>query len=217
MGIFQRSIQKRRIKAWRQGLALDAHEVVFKHIYQSVDGFALSKLARSRGDALEYVYGEIDFEAFIALLSLCQPHADSIFYDLGSGVGKAVLAFQMVFHGQKSCGIELFPELNDCAQAQKEALAQYPQYQLVSQSIQFTQGDFLSHPLQEANLLFINSTAFLGDYWQEISQHLEQELNPGTRVISTSKALRSPAFQLEHNTLVQMSFGGVQAFIHQRL
>lgn len=60
---------------------------------------------------MEYAYGEIKFMSFIALLSLTNPDADTVFYDLGSGIGKAVLACSMVFPIRKSVGVELFPEL----------------------------------------------------------------------------------------------------------
>ena len=67
--------------------------------------------ARQKQDAIEYVYGEIEFLPFIALLSLDKPDSKTVFYDLGSGIGKAVLACAMVYPVHKSVGVELLPEL----------------------------------------------------------------------------------------------------------
>lgn len=207
---------KRRIKHWRQTLALDSHEVIFNNLYANVDGFQLSRRARAENDAMEYVYGEIDFESFIALLSLCKPHSDSIFYDLGSGIGKAVLACAMVFKVRKSYGIELFEQLHQCANTQHLRLAAIPEYTAKSTSISFQQGDFRTISLSDANIVFINASAFFGQFWIDTSRHLEQ-LQPGAMVISTSKALASTAFETQHITVVTMSWGVVNVYIQQRL
>lgn len=94
--------QKRKIRRWQDALAISKHLAVFQQLYADVNGFALSKKARLGGDAFEYVYGEIEFESFTALLSLCHPNSSTIFYDLGSGTGKAVLACAMVFNVKKA-------------------------------------------------------------------------------------------------------------------
>ena len=216
MGIFKRIAVRRQIKRWRCALSLDLHVKHFEQLYQTVNGFEISKSARQENDALEYVYGEIEFEPFIALLSLCKPSTDTVFYDLGSGTGKAVLAMHMVFKLHKSCGIELFPALHACAEAQKARLALYPDYSSALHTVFFNQGDFLGFSLNDADLIFINSTAFFGDYWIRISQYLEQVAS-GTQLITISKPLKSSAFTCVHSTFVTMSFGPVRAFIQKRL
>lgn len=207
---------KRRLNRWRQSLELDHHQAVFNNLYARADGFQLSKSARQGKDAIEYVYGEIDFESFIALLSLCKPDSSSIFYDLGSGVGKAVLACAMVFNVQKSCGIELFESLHHCAERQRQHLAALAEYADKAQVIELLQTDFLNVPLSDASLVFVNASAWFGEFWEKTSHHLEQ-LKPGAIVISTSKALVSNAWQTIHITPVKMSWGIVNAYIQQRL
>lgn len=207
---------KRRIRHWRQTLALDSHKNIFNNLYANVDGFQLSQCARAENDAMEYVYGEIDFESFIALLSLCKPDSNSIFYDLGSGIGKAVLACAMVFDVRKSYGVELFENLHHCAKTQQMRLAAIPEYTVKSRNIYFQQGDFRTISLSDANIVFINASAFFGEFWTDTSRHLE-ELPPGALVISTSKALVSKAFETQHITVVTMSWGVVSVYIQQRL
>lgn len=207
---------QRRLARWRRSLELDRHQAVFNDLYADTDGFQLSKYARQGNDAMEYVYGEIDFESFIALLSLCKPDSDSIFYDLGSGVGKAVLACAMVFNVRKSCGIELFENLHHCAERQRRRLAALTEYKDKSQAIELIHADFLNIPLSDASLVFVNASAWFGEFWEKTSQHLEQ-LKPGALIISTSKALVSNVFQTRHITTVKMSWGVVNAYIQQRL
>lgn len=207
--------RNRQIQRWRQSLALDEHEPHYQALYADVNGFALSRSARCQQDDIAFIYGEIKFNPFIALLSLCPIGPETVFYDLGSGTGKAVLACAMVFDIQKSCGIELFPELHQAAEQQRLRLQQVPAYYRKASQCYFKQANFLDEVFDDASIIFINATAFFGDYWQTISHHLEQ-LKPGTFVISTSKAIQSSGFICEKVTSVEMSWGIVTAYIQRR-
>lgn len=204
-----------KVKRWRKIWAIDSHLAVYQQLYIAVNGFLLSKHARAKQDCLDYIYGEIEFEAFIALISLCKPNTETIFYDLGSGTGKAVLACAMVYPVKKSCGIELFSVLVDCAKARQQQLSQLAAYQEKSAGIHFYQGNILEASFSEATLVFINASAFFGETWLNLSKHLEQ-LKMGAIVISTSKALQSDLFIILHRTKVKMSWGIVEAFIQHR-
>lgn len=208
--------QKIAIKRWKKALELDKHAAVLQQLYAEIDGFALSRQARAAKDAMEYVYGEIIFEPFIALLSLCKPNSSTVFYDLGSGTGKAVLAVAMVFPLHKSCGIELFPSLHQTALNQQQALKAKPQYQEKAARIEFKNEDFINAKLGDATLIFINSTSFFGEVWDKLSQHLEQ-IKPNCTVISTSKRLNSKSFVTLRKTNLMMSWGIVSAFIQKRI
>lgn len=208
--------QRLLIRRWRKALLITEHSANFAHIYRGINGFILSKQARIQQDAVEYAYGEIDFESFIALIALCNPNQSTVFYDLGSGVGKAVFACTMVFNVKKSCGIELFPILHQQAQNLQKKLEQMPVYVEKAAKIVFFCGDFLNFNFQEATLIFINSTAFFGTHWQVISKHMEQT-QPETWVLSTSKALDSHLFTTLRIIPVKMSWGVVNVFIQKRV
>lgn len=203
------------IRRWRSALDLDKHLLVFTELYAEVDGFALSRKARIVRDVTDYVYGEIEFISFIALLSLAKPDKNTVFYDLGSGTGKAVLACAMVFNVQKSNGVELFDSLNNAACERQQALLSLPEYKTVSKNIHFIHGDFLQVDFNDATLIYINSTGFFGTTWNAISNRLAQATHC-TTVITTSKALKSHAFTVCRVTTVQMSWGTVKAYIHHR-
>lgn len=204
-----------RLKQWRHGLNLDVHEKVFKQLYQSVSGFHLSKEARAHNDSPEYVYGEIEFQSFIALLSLCKPGPATIFYDLGSGTGKTVLACAMVFPVKKSAGIELFENLHCSALRQQEKLKAMPAYKENYHHIHFENNDIFSADFSDANIVYINATAFFGERWQHLS-HVLEGIAAGSLVLSTSKALQSSLFTLIRTVRVQMNWGEVDVFIQQR-
>lgn len=210
-----RNSKKAKIQRWTQSLNLTNHTPIFHQLYSGVDGYSASRFARQKQDAIEFTYGEIEFLPFVALLSLITLDSDTVFYDLGSGIGKAVIACAMVYPVRKSVGIELLPELCVIAKQQALKLASHPSYQKEAAKIQFLQEDLLEADLSEATLIFINSTTFLGIIWQKLSAHLSNFSQLQT-VITTSKALPNADFTLINTTKLQMSWGVVPAFIHCR-
>lgn len=201
---------------WRKRWKIRRHSTAFHTIYHSVNGFILSHLDKIKDNKPEYVYGEIVFEPFIALMSLCRPNTNTIFYDLGAGVGKPVLAMAMVFQVRASVGIECLPALHAVSRRQIRRLGQLQEYGVVSERIDFLNGDFLAMPIVKANLVFINATAFLGELWDRMSMHLET-LHPGSQVVTISKPLKSEKYRLLHQTYVLMSWGVAHAFIQERI
>lgn len=213
--VYQYQRQRLVLTRWRKSLNLERHASIFNQIFNGTNGFILSQEARRDNNAFDYLYGEIEFEPFIALLSLVQPNQNTIFYDLGSGIGKAVLACAMVYPVRKSIGIELFPALQSCACERIKELAAVPHYQETAARIHFILGDFLKENMEDATLIFINSTAFIGPTWDKICAILDQ-LPSIEHVITTSKPLRSAHFIQMKRTKIEMSWGVVFAFIHIR-
>lgn len=208
--------QQIKLNRWKNQHNLTRHFPVYQQLYQPINGFALSRQARRMNDALEYLYGEIEFLPFIALLSLTKPNRQTVFYDLGSGTGKAVIACAMVFPVKKSCGIELFQPLHQAAQSRKNSLSECSGYSEAANTVSFIQDNFLNCAWQEATLIFINATAFIGETWSALNQKL-QSLAIGTIVITTTKPLcAGDAFELIQTTRVEMSWGWVNAYIQKR-
>lgn len=205
----------RRIWQWQHSLNLEKHQQVFHQLYHEINGFRLSYLARQKQDAIEFTYGEIEFLPFIALLSLVKPDCDTVFYDLGSGTGKAVLACAMVYPVHQSIGVEILPELYQSACTQSQQLATNPDYLEAVKKIEFISGDFLEVDLSQATLIFINSTTMFGCVWEKLCARLN-DLPQLNTVITTSKSLISNNFLPVNCTKIQMSWGVVDAFIHIR-
>jgi hypothetical protein len=206
--------KQKPMKHWYRDLDLKKHLFVFNQLFSKINGFTLSQEARSTGDAMEYTYGEIDFVSFIALISLTHPSSNTVFYDLGSGTGKAVFACAMVFDIKKSCGIELFAPLHQAASSQQYQLHKIPEYRSKAKTIHLMNKNFLHADFNDATLIFINATALFGDTWITLTERLQQTA-PSTIIITTSKKLSSNLFTLVRSVTVQMSWGLVEAHIHQ--
>ena len=99
-------------------------------LFRDVRGSRLSNQARSqRGDDPHLTYGEVVPGSFQQLLLSCSaligsaPPGDRVFYDLGSGTGKAVLTAALGPHGFRCCrGIELIDSLVEVAVSVRRSL-----------------------------------------------------------------------------------------------
>lgn len=203
-----------QFRKWAKQLNLRKHEKIYHRLFKHVDGFALSKISRLQNDAIEYIYGEIDFLSFIILLSLAKPDEETIFYDLGSGVGKAVMACAMVFNVQKSCGIELFENLHRCALKQQQSLKKLKNYQDKATRMKYIRGDFMSTDFNEATLIFVNATGFISPLWDNLSTRIAE--SRCQTVISTSKPIEHENFRVTHKLQTPMSWGPATVFIQER-
>lgn len=204
-----------KVWRWKKLFNIKQHANTYQILRRNINGFSLSRKGRVDNDAMEYLYGEIEFVSFIALLSCVKPQKDTVFYDLGSGVGAAVFACAMVFDVKKCCGIELFPRLHQAALLQQKRLRNISGYAAKANRIQFIQGDFLTTNFFDATLIFINATAFIGATWVRLCKRLDHT-SPGTTVISTSKPVASPAFRIVHTTRMMMSWGSVRIYLQKR-
>ncbi len=211
--LFRKIAERKRIKKSTQLLA---------SIYQDIDTMNASAQERIRLNLEEdaYIYGEINFTSFYYILQITQPKAQEVFYDLGSGAGKAVFSAALYFDFSKACGIEFLPGLSKLAtntlQLTSEKLAlkiddfhQTCLSKLIS--IQFINGDFLTVDFTDGDIVFIHATCFHALIWEKIVDALTQ-LKPGSRVIVATKKIQHADFQLISAIQEKMSWG--MSFIH---
>lgn len=201
---------QRKLNSWKKKLNLSLHRNNFLSIFQNIDGFAISKKARQNKVHTELIYGEIEFYSFIALLCQIEINKNTVFYDLGCGVGKAVIACSMVFNPKKAVGIELIPELYKSATHAKQVFKKVYDHH----TIDFILSDFKVANLDEATCIFINATALFDSTWQEMSLIFEL-LQKLEYVITVSKIVKSSKFTVLSKTSVQMSWGIATVYIHK--
>lgn len=199
---------------WRRQWA--GKERLFQRLYADIDGFQLSKQAKGDDSDPALVYGEIDFFALIAALSLVHPEPSDVFYDLGAGSGKAVIAAALSYPMQAYHGIELLLPLHQGSTEVKKNLALEPAMDVVATQIHFTHGDILQQDISDADIVFINATGFFSPLWDHMVTHLKQ-LKAGTRLLVTSKSLPVDSFELQHETQMMMSWGACGLRVYHRV
>ena len=95
---------------------------------------------------------------------------DGIFFDLGSGTGKAVIAMSLMHKFKKLLGIEYLENLIKLSQESKQNYDNTINDLFVKNKellsfdspniIDFVQGDFLKQNWENATIIFANSTSF---------------------------------------------------------
>jgi len=185
---------------------------IFNLLFEGVNGYELSFESRNQLGFYDQglTYGEIFFDTFYKTLEKTQPKEGEVFYDLGSGTGKAVFVAHLLFPFSKAVGIEILPTLY---QASKTILEKYEKEvrpkileKKNQQKIEFILGDFLKIDFSDADVVFANSTCFS----QQMIDKLETSflsLKKGARIITLTKKLTNKNFYLFDSLIYKQSWG----------
>ncbi|GIW65612.1 MAG: methyltransferase [Candidatus Parcubacteria bacterium] len=190
---------------------------IFNEIYKDIDGFSLSLSERSKRGINDksFVYGEIIPEGFCEILE--KAHADkySIFYDLGSGTGKAVILAKLIFDVKKSIGIEYLESLIEASQLAYSRFKDI--FNLKDEnSIEFIKGDIFDNDFSDGDLVFVNSTCFNDEQLERIV-NMSLELKKGSRLIILTKKINDNSnFEMINEGLYPFSWGSATVRIYQR-
>lgn len=126
---------------------------------------------------------------------------NSIFYDLGSGTGKAVMAMALFCPFRKLIGIEYLVSLWNLSMRSKIVYDKIIADKFIkfnglftiqkTNSIDFYNGDFLRQKWSDASVIFANSTCFNQDLMNKIGIKARKECKVDTIIITISKKLSS--------------------------
>lgn len=198
-------------------------KTVFDALYKGIDAASVSKRAQQQLSANNdnvLLYGEISFLSFADVLRVIAPRPGEVFYDLGSGGGKAVFAAALLGNYSKVVGVELLPSLYELCQNLLQRFRTLPERETIFPgrlfNIQFMNDSFFNINLAEADIIFINSTAFRGNFWIAILEKLK-ETRFGTKLIVTSHTLPAPDFKLMDCQRRLMSWGMNSVLVYQRV
>lgn len=161
----------------------------------------------------DFIYGEIDFLSFYTLLERTSPSTQDVFYDLGSGSGKAVLSAALFFNVNKSIGIELLPPLYEQSSTQLEkAIQQFQQnddekeYLSQMEHIQFINDSFLHYDFGDADIIYVAATCLTDATWNELISKMAG-LKPGSRIVVTTRMIHHERFESIYQGVELMSWG----------
>eukprot|EP00929_Paragymnodinium_shiwhaense_P109881 TRINITY_DN7645_c0_g1_i1.p1 TRINITY_DN7645_c0_g1~~TRINITY_DN7645_c0_g1_i1.p1 ORF type:complete len:323 (+),score=53.14 TRINITY_DN7645_c0_g1_i1:103-1071(+) len=197
------------------------------HAYQDVPHFTHphpSEANSYRVPARSLVAGEIGFASFAALLQDAgvASSGGQRFLDLGSGTGRAVVAFALLLPSCTGAGIEIRPSLHDTATDVLKRLDKE-----VQQRVTLLCGDMFDCSWDEANVLLINSTGFDDTLMARVLEKLHR-VHVGTKIITLSQPLPGPigqdggiappfGFKLLHHAKYRMTWGNATAYVYTRV
>ena len=87
-------------------------------MYKGIDGETASKSEchTKNLSGQEYTYGEIVFDHFVAVLDYIKPQDGEVFWDLGCGTGRPMVAAALAYPRLAACkGVELLEQLVELA------------------------------------------------------------------------------------------------------
>lgn len=194
---------------------------ILDKLYQNINGMeiSLSERRRLKNDNPSFTYGEINLPSLAVCLAIVKPKPGEVFYDLGSGAGKAVFCAALLNDWKRCIGIELLPALYDCTQSLLIKLKQLPNAQTFFphqlNNIHFHHGDIMASEFSDADVVYINATVFSPDFWDTFTPKFET-LKSGARIIVLTKKLNPDQFELIEETALPMSWGVNSVFVYRR-
>lgn len=192
---------------------------VFDSLYEKVDGYAISSMARKK---LSYfyqghTYGEVLFDSFFQILREALPKPGEVFYDLGSGTGKALITAALCFDLSKAIGVEILEDLYKASKDAATNLHREPNLsQKKAQQVEFIHSDFHDCDFSDADILFMNATTFQYELDTLMMRKLER-LKKGTRVLTTDLPLDSYALSVSKVALYPFSWGLATVYFHEKI
>lgn len=214
---FKKRALYRRVKARSDWKVIEKKENILKQLFKNDHAKIASMVYRKMRFILdkEFIYGEIDCLSFYTLFERTEPKPQDIFYDLGSGTGKAVFTVALFFEVSKACGVELLPPLytkanntrnkatllfaNDSSDFGKKTLKSV-------NTIQFINNSFLDTDFSQATVIYVAATCLNDTTWESLINKMAQ-LRPGSRIIVATKSIMHPCFELIYKGIELMSWG----------
>lgn len=99
------------------------------------------------------LYGEVTYQSTEAIVNQFKEHFNNqtVFYDMGSGLGKMVVHIGLKYNAKKSCGVEL--------SAERMAAANEIKDKYCSGNVIFIEDDFFKVDISDATVLYVDNTA----------------------------------------------------------
>lgn len=223
MHFLQRKSKQNTLPSYLQNhpkkILLEKAHSLFTVLYANVNSAEISRRDRENllNDEDAFTCGEIQFLPFFAILDSIKPKPNEVFYDLGSGAGKAVFTAALCFDFSRVQGIEVLPGLSRLANAKLEQAQRLANNDTdlanKLRPIQFVQADFLNQDFSDGDVIFIAATCFNYATWDKLVNKLEA-LKEGARVVVTSKKITHAQFELMSESCELMSWGENSVFVY---
>lgn len=153
-----------------------------------------------------------------------------MFYDIGSGAGKGVIAAALLYPFQKCVGIEFLEKLHALAlEVQQIYVENIPSvfqgnqhlFPLLQQPniIDFINNDFLKEDWSNASVILANSTCFSIELMLQIGNKAKKECKSGTIIVTFTKRITNlgDEWELRNGFRRNMSWGIATVYVHRKL
>ena len=138
--------------------------------------YSVSPYSNGYGNKTEFkkeysvVYGEVTKDSTNGIVTQFKEHfnENTIFYDLGCGLGKMVIHIGLKYNPKKSCGIELSKERIKGANDLKE------KYCKDNDNVSFIEGDFFESDFSDATIIYLDNTVMSHELTKKVVDNLQK-------------------------------------------
>ena len=173
-----------------------------------------------------FTYGEVGLLSFLRLLDHVKlirekesgPEAGStgVFYDLGCGVGKALVLAALKGGFDRCIGVELLPGLAAAARVLSEHLCRES---MEVAPVEIIEGDMEKVPLENASLVLLNAGSWQEPSLSRLRSKLSQVLPDGCVVMTIRYPLAKAgigSLELVEDLWLPMSWGEARVYLAQQ-
>jgi hypothetical protein len=189
---------------------------LFRSLFENVEGSSVSQGERKRlgvSGKSEFTYGEVEFVHMIPVFELCEVQAGQVFWDLGCGAGKCLVAAAMLYPQlAASKGVEFLDRLYDLC---KETVDRANE-RGVGAPISVVHGDMLQVDWSDADLIYTSSICFP----QELIDGMYEKakvLKKGAKIITLKNFPPNEEFEIKYNLRVKMTWGRTGVYVLEKV
>mmetsp|Transcript_4041 Transcript_4041/g.7779 ORF Transcript_4041/g.7779 Transcript_4041/m.7779 type:complete len:367 (-) Transcript_4041:24-1124(-) len=197
-------------KTWNQCFSVSPH---------AAKQLSTQELAEKKIDSdVNFVYGEVSFAFLPWLFSQhLQPGARGVFYDLGSGSGRAVIAAALCWDFRECVGVELLSSLHNAAAQAQQALSKLtpPCPAGYENTVDFVCQDLVSHDWSRADVVFVHWTTWSQLLRQQVTA-LAQDLQVGSLFVCVTFPLNSSLFACVRQARFTMEWGSPFVYVYRK-
>lgn len=158
---------------------------IIDQIYGEMSGYSMSEKERKFFEEQKEspTYGEITRQGIEKLRELSSPTNQDVFYDLGSGIGRACMEIAIFWPVKKVVGIELSKTRFELALQAQKKLAQLNYHLPRNKKLIFKQQNILNADLSDATIIYMCSTCYPDALMQTLVEKFAR-LRPGVKIFS---------------------------------
>jgi len=199
---------------------------IFTSLFGKISGNELSNNERrlKKLTAPEFTYGEIEILYFLPLLKLASKSEGGVFWDLGSGTGKAMIAAALGYNNfSKICGVELLEGLFKTSQKMIESykeIAISKKFEISKEKLDnlfyLVQADMTKIDWSNADLIYAASICFPDELIKALIEKGKM-LKKGTRIITLKQWIDPAHYKVVYNLRVKMTWGRNGLYIIEKI
>lgn len=196
---------------------------IYEKIFLGLNGYSISLLEKEERQKNEKIfssilYGEVSFELLYAIYVLHPVNEYTgkakVFYDLGSGIGNAVISSYLTGMFDKCVGVEVLDSLYNTSLEAKKRLVQIDQK--AEKKVEFIHDNILNVDFSDADIVLFCCPTKDENLRTEMENNFKS-LKSGSIIISLiHKFENENNFELLNAKLVRVAWGETPLMIYRR-